>query len=267
MNVIGPVPDELKDLTLVEEIIVARSRAKLCVVKLQDHRGDVELPTVQRGIKGHVIVFPQHPEALSNVMPAPLSDIVALVCVIFCGSMKPSLQWLKEKARPLVVRREAVLKALEWLRMHNPLYRDIIIDATRISALPEQDVLDYNVEQIPLSATSRVLVSRYDAPSEPTDANNVLLQPPEECVQFESVVITDVEAHMPSYQLKAAALRHCKRGGSCIEVPHDPDPVNEFFDPSMFPMLYPTLFPYGIGGFEDRRRLVPIGLENHVKHV
>ena len=35
----------------------------------------------------------------------------------------------------------------------------------------------------------------------------------------------------------------------------------------MFPMLYPTLFPYGIGGFEDRRRLVPIGFENHVKHM
>ena len=45
-------------------------------------------------------------------MPAPLSDIITLVCVIFCGSAKPTLQWLKEKAHPLVVRREAVLKAL-----------------------------------------------------------------------------------------------------------------------------------------------------------
>ena len=26
-------------------------------------------------------------------------------------------------------------------------------------------------------------------------------------------------------------------------------------------------FSYGIGGFDDRRRLVPIGLENHVKHM
>ena len=43
--------------------------------------------------------------------------------------------------------------------------------------------------------------------------------------------------------------------------------MNEFFNPSIFPMLYPTLFPYGIGGFDDRRRLVPIGLENHVKHM
>ena len=43
--------------------------------------------------------------------------------------------------------------------------------------------------------------------------------------------------------------------------------MNEFFNPSMFRMLYPTLFPCGIGGFEDRHRPVPIGLENHVKHM
>lgn len=43
--------------------------------------------------------------------------------------------------------------------------------------------------------------------------------------------------------------------------------MNEFFNPSIFLMLYLTLFPYGIGGFDDRRRLVPIGLENRVKHM
>ena len=265
-NVIGAVPSELKDLTLVEELIVARCRAKLCVVKLQDHRDDVELPTVQRGIKGHVIVFPQHPETVSNVMPAPLSDIIAPICIVFCGSSKPSLQWLKEKARPLVVRREVVLSALQWLRIHNQLYQDVVIDATCISSLPEEDVLNYNIEHIPLSATSRTLVSRYDA-AESNSVRDTLLSPPHENVQFESVVITDVDARAPAYQLKAAALRHAKRGGSFIQVPHDPNPVNEFFNPSMFPMLYPTLFPYGIGGFEDRRRVVAIGLENHVKHM
>jgi hypothetical protein len=266
LNILGAVPPELRDLTLVEELIVARCRAKLCIVKLQDHCDDVELPTVQRGIKGHVIVFPQHPETVSEVMPAPLSDIITLVCIIFCGSTKPTLQWLKEKARPLVVRRDAVLNALQWLHAHNPLYKDVIIDITQISVLPEEDVLEYNIEHIPLSVASHVLVSRYDAPTDSTSMTNT---PPQsdECVQFEKVVITDVDAHAPSYQLKAAALRHAKRGGSFIEIPHDPVPVNEFFNPSMFPMLYPTLFPYGTGGFEDRRRVVAIGLENHIKHM
>ena len=262
LNVIGAVPLELQSLTLVEELAVSRCRAKLCIVKLQDRNNDVDLPTVQRGVKGHIIVFPQHPENLPNVMPPSISDIISPVCVIFCGSATPTPQWLKEKARPLVVRREVVLNALRWLCMHNPLYHNVVIDMDRISALPEDDVLDYHIEQIEASAAARVLVSRYDSSdSHPTEP------PPDASVQFESVLITDVDANAPSYQLKAAALQHAKRGGSFIQIPHDPNPINEFFNPAMFPMLYPTLFPYGTGGFEDRRRQVPIGFENHVKHM
>ena len=112
LNFIGDVPPELKDLTLVEEILVARCRAKMSIVKLQDHRDDVELPTVQRGIKGHIIVFPQHPERISDIMPPTIDDVVTPISILFCGSAPPTSKWLKENARPLVVRREVVLKAL-----------------------------------------------------------------------------------------------------------------------------------------------------------
>ncbi len=62
-------------------------------------------------------------------------------------------------------------------------------------------------------------------------------------------------------------MRHIKRkGGAYIELPHDPEPVEEFYNPSLFPMMYPTLFPYGVGGLEDRSRPKPISLKCHVKH-
>ena len=65
-------------------------------------------------------------------------------------------------------------------------------------------------------------------------------------------MITDVDGHAPLNELHVAAIHHVKKnGGGYIEIPHDPKPVNEFFNPDMFPMTYPTLFPYGIGGFED----------------
>jgi len=268
LNFIGNVPPELKDLTLVEELLVARCRAKMCVVKLQDHRDDIELPTVQRGVKGHIIVFPQHPERISNIMPPPIDDVVTPICILFCGSAPPTSKWLKENARPLVVRREVVLRALQWLCAHNHLYKNVTIDADRISTLPEEDILRYNIEHVPISTAARTLVSRYDHSGDEHLSHNATPELPSDSpVQFESVTITDVDANAPSYQLKAAALRHAKRGGSFIQVPHDAEPLNEFFNPTMFPMLYPSLFPYGTGGFEDRRRAVPIGLENHVKHM
>jgi hypothetical protein len=77
LNVIGAVPPELQSLTLVEELIISRCRAKLYIVKLQDCKDDVDLPVVQRGMKGHIIVFPQHPEHLPNVMPPTISDIIS----------------------------------------------------------------------------------------------------------------------------------------------------------------------------------------------
>jgi hypothetical protein len=78
-------------------------------------------------------------------------------------------------------------------------------------------------------------------------------------IPFQNIVITDVDGHAPSHELRAAAVRHVKRkGGGYIQVPHDPEPVNEFFNPELFPRIYPTLFPYGIGGPENPKFQAPL---------
>jgi len=69
-------------------------------------------------------------------------------------------------------------------------------------------------------------------------------------------------------QLRAAAVRHAKmKNKPFVQVAHGPKPVNEFFNVDLFPMLYPTLFPYGCGGFEDRDRKKRISLKEHVKYL
>lgn len=40
-----------------------------------------------------------------------------------------------------------------------------------------------------------------------------------------------------------------------------------FFNTDLFPMMYPTLFPYGIGGFEDCNCRVKVSMHCHVKHL
>jgi hypothetical protein len=69
-----------------------------------------------------------------------------------------------------VIRWDAVLKALGWLLAHDSLYRDVVIDTIRISALPEEDVLNYNIEHIPFSVMPHALISQYAAPNEPVRA-------------------------------------------------------------------------------------------------
>lgn len=162
-NVLGPVPYGMKVMTMVEEMLIARCRAKQCIVKLQDHRTDVGLPSSQRGFNGHVIIYPQKSEELANVLPPPVDDVVHPICVLFVESTLPSQSWLKGKAYPLVVRREVVRQNLLWLKAHNPLYKDVEIDEHRLQALPEEGLLSYTVEHIKPADHLDTLGSRYDA--------------------------------------------------------------------------------------------------------
>jgi len=49
-------------------------------------------------------------------------------------------------------------------------------------------------------------------------------------------------------------------------MPHNPKPVNEFCNLSLFPMIYPTLFPYGRAGFDDHCRSVRLSMRQQVKY-
>ena len=266
LNVLGSVPPEMKDMTMVEEMLIARCRAKCCIVKLQDQRSNASLPSSQRGIKGNIIVYPQRVGELANLLPLPVDDVIHPICVLFVGQTLPSRSWLKDRAYLLVVRREVVRQNLIWLKAHNPLYKNIEIDEMRLQALPANGLLDYKIEHISCSAHLEALESRYDANTPDENAGDSLSPNESSQIEFSNVVITDVDAHAPANDLKAAALRHFKQGGGFLAVPHEPVPVNKFFNPSLFPMLYPTLFPYGVGGVEDKRRTVAISFENHIKH-
>lgn len=266
LNFLGSVPSEMKAMTMVEEMLIARCRTKQCIVKLQDHRNDVSLPSSQRGFKGHVIVYPQTVDELSRVLPPPIDEVAHPICIMFVGPTPPTQSWLKDKAYPLVVRREVVRQNLHWLKAHNPLYGSVKIDEERLHELPENGLLGYKVEHVQLTDDSDALESRYDTNTSSNAMDSTL--PPDERsdVQFSNLVIADVDGNASPKDLKAAALRHYKRGGSFLAVSHEPIPVNEFFNPSLLPMMYPTLFPYGIGGTEEKHRTASISFENHVRH-
>ncbi len=113
---IGDVPDCLKDLSVVEESMIARRRARCCVIHLKDDKSrqkqdegpeDARTPLDQRGFRGHIIVYPQHVENLDSVLPPPLETALTPICVVFVGSTKPTKEWLMKKAKPLIVRRRA----------------------------------------------------------------------------------------------------------------------------------------------------------------
>ncbi|PCH37355.1 hypothetical protein WOLCODRAFT_45468, partial [Wolfiporia cocos MD-104 SS10] len=225
-------------------------------------------PTTQRGMRGNIIIHPQRPENLATILPLPVADIITPICVIFVGSSPPSREWLRTKAKPLIVRREMVRCALVWLKENNPLYAEVQIDHSAVDALPTHDILPVHVEHVLPSEAQESLTSHYDPSYNPVPHDTPNSEPTTAEVPFHNIVVTDVDAHAPSHELRAAALRHVKaKGGGYLRMPHDPQPVNEFCNPSLFPMMYPTLFPFGVGGFEDPSRSRPLSFKRHVKHL
>jgi hypothetical protein len=101
---LGQIPPELKDLTLVEESMITLCRAKSCIVQLKEDDGAISNSINQRGLKGHIIIYPQRPEWVASVLPPTIDDIITPICVIFVGVSPPTAEWLQHKAKPLSVR-------------------------------------------------------------------------------------------------------------------------------------------------------------------
>jgi hypothetical protein len=273
-NYLGPVPQELQDLTVVEEAMISLCRAKCWIIQLREDNAETSIPISQRGVRGHIIVYPQKPSSIARTLPPSLDDIITPVCVIFVGSHPPTPEWLREKAKPLIVRKEKVLNALNWLKANNHLYRNIPLNNEVLDSLPAESILPFHVQHIVPNAGIDATTSDYiPGSAEPPDSSavpnlNEILQPPVSNIPFQSVVVADVDGNAPASELRAAAVAHMKKPGSnYIEIPHGSHPANEFQNPHLFPMMYPTLFPYGLGGLEDKDRPTRLGFKRHVKHL
>ncbi|KAJ4472843.1 hypothetical protein C8J55DRAFT_408743, partial [Lentinula edodes] len=246
--------------------MISRCRAKSWIVQLKEHQ-DVANRTTQRGLKGNVIVYPQKPSSVAKILPPSLDELTAPICVIFVGSSQPSDEWLRTKAKPLTARPKVVRDALIWLKAHNKWYKDIEINYSLLHSLPDDFVLPVHVERVEAVNSNDNLTSGY-VPSDSPVKDAPIASASDEDIIFENVVIADVDANATINELRAAAMRHIKsNGGSYVEIPHESAPMNEFFNPSLFPMIYPTLFPYGIGGFEDYHRSESVSLKRHVKYL
>ncbi|KAG1743573.1 uncharacterized protein EDB91DRAFT_1051145, partial [Suillus paluster] len=201
------------------------------------------------------------------VLPPPVEDIISPICILFVGSSTPTAEWMRKYARPLVVRREKVRLALLWLCKHNRHYQNVSVDEHMLNSLSEESILPVHVEVVSCEEEQDVLTSRYESCIVEDINQNEVADSAADSL-FQSVVVTDVEATAPAHELCTAALCHVKeKGGGYIQIPHGSSPMNEFTNPDLFPMIYPTLFPFGVSGFEHPWHSTKLSLKRQVKHL
>lgn len=99
-------------------------------------------------------------------------------------------------------------------------------------------------------------------PGEVTDSSEVL---------FERSGVYDPELNsIPGCSLMSSALRNIIVASNTepnVHIRYGHDAIAEYNNPSLFPGMFPTLFPLGIGGFEDPHRHTSVLLESHAKHL
>jgi hypothetical protein len=124
---VGPVPEELRDLTWIEELLVARVHVCGSIVRL----GQRNNPSSFFGIKGHVVFLPQDTTRLIDLLPMSPASLSDMVKVVWTGKSKPDRSRLRSR---FMVRKHKLYNALKWLVENHDDYRNnVTIDEERIN--------------------------------------------------------------------------------------------------------------------------------------
>jgi hypothetical protein len=134
-------PSALKDHTLTEEYLVAKSHPVGVVIKLRP--GGQTSPANYHALRGHFIIIPQDPKPLLQILPRPDLQFTELIKVFWLGKRSPNLADLQPF---LTVRKYKVLAALRYLVQYNPLYEDVTIDHSAIEHWPD-DFIPSDLQQ------------------------------------------------------------------------------------------------------------------------
>ncbi|CAF3469515.1 unnamed protein product, partial [Rotaria sp. Silwood2] len=264
---IGDIPEALKDLTLPEQKLIALYRHSSCVIKLCSITSDASL--AQSALKGNVITFPQNLSDIAKQLPLSVDELHHTIKIIFVGKTIPSKDQLRSI---LTVRREKIRTALIWLHRNNILYNNIDINHLLIDTLPTNEIPDC------LWNTMSFLNQTETSDMERSGYVNNDINPNELCLN--GVVPLNMSALIDTNatSISSKDIRHnlklrtnitneiTNTDDNIYVVPHEPYPVNEYFNTSFLPGLYPTLFPFGVGGVENERRPVRVSYAKHIRY-
>ncbi|KAH7917725.1 hypothetical protein BV22DRAFT_1108516 [Leucogyrophana mollusca] len=182
----------------------------------------------------------RHPmQKIYTRLPPAVEDLDDILALIFTGPCAPTNADFQRT--PLLVRRNKVAHALEWLKMNHSDYSDLQIDYGELRRYPETGppvVVDYR---------------RSDTNREPestsvheTDIDNGTAEGP--CPFIVHGITGQDYSNLPLRTLKALALQHLKDGGKVLAIGHSANPESLFNNPQLYPQMFPWLFPYGHGG-------------------
>ncbi|KAI5821638.1 hypothetical protein K523DRAFT_257969, partial [Schizophyllum commune Tattone D] len=162
-----------------------------------------------------------------------------ILAIMFTGPTPPSVEHFQSpRFAPLLVRRDYIRRALQWLRVHHPDYADVQISEERLAQYPE-DLPPVTVQYKPadgnIAPEGR---SAYDV--EPDQGISTGELP----FVVHGLTGQDLEEKGEN-ELKGLALKHFAGNGAILRIGHDAAPASMYNNPQLYPQIFPWLFPFG----------------------
>ena len=237
----GDVPCVLKNLFYIEKLLISHIQHNRCIVKV--------LSSGSRKMVANAISFRHPSQKIYATLPPSPVDLDDVIAIIFTGPAPPTDDDFKRM--PMLVRRKKVYEALSWLKLNHRDYADLQISLDNLMAYPENMppvVIDYrkSTGERPIESCSLD-----DSGMDDGTINGI-------CPLTVHGITGQNYTELPMHALKALAIQHLQQGGRIMAIDRDMNPETLWNNVQLYPMIFPWLFPYGLGG---------IGLKDHKNKI
>jgi hypothetical protein len=252
---VGPVPEELKDLTWVEEALIARSHLFGRIFRLEERKGGE--PTYS-SLKGHVVLVLQNTMRLLDILPMSPDALADIAHVVWVGKSKPDITKLAPK---FTVRKDKIIAALRWLQEHHEDYRNVTIDAMELNKWPSVFITEALLSSI----------ARVHSGAEEDTMRDGFATEDLDVEEFHGDIpntasgIIDVNNVSHPHHLATLEALGSLQSNLTINVVPGGNVLRHYEDPAYFTSAFPTLFPWGSGKHMDNRRQKPLKLQRWIE--
>src|SRR6266487_225542 len=246
---IGKVPKQLSGLSFAEQLLVARVRHNRCIVRVSSG---------MHKMRSNAITFENPTPKVYDILPPPMEDLDEVLAFIYTGPCKPTKSDFERT--PLLVRKNKVRAALEWLKLNHSDYYDLEISQRNLNQYPDDGppvVVDYRKSFINKDPEATAVNDNEE--EEGTETGK--------CPFVVHGLTGEEYSTMSVKTLKAIALKHLTSNQKILAVGHSEQPESIYENPQLFPQMMPWLFPYGLGGIGNDLQSGRLSDIAHKRHL
>jgi ATP-dependent DNA helicase PIF1 len=240
----GVAPGCLRDLTQMEEMIIAKAHCHMIMKRVRGH---------QYHYTGHAVCFWQNSVTFIDTLPS-LPKHVDIVLLRPHSAQMGEERYKRQFRNDFRVRRSYIERALHWLKRHHPDYRDITISQSNLLALPaDGDVSDQvlNIEESEEIGGKEPGNKGDSRACEEEDERGIDGDDPR---PSQETMVPNLDIRQTETELLEEAFNKRRKLPTAQAPEIRQTPIDELGRKHrLFAMCFPTLFPYGTADWHQGR--------------